>query len=915
MKKIRCIGLLCVMIGVVMCAGFALPCRAASSSGDAPRVLMLSSYSYDWESVPKQLNGVNDVLGGHAKMDTIFMDTKRKDYNVVKQSIYDDIAAREAAEGPYDYVLTGDDDALNFVMEYRDQLFKDVPVVFEGVNTEARAYEVSQDSKCTGVVEAFPIEETIKIARELKPGVTKVVGVTDDSVSGKGSTAQFYDSQKKFSDLTYETVNCSVLTKDQIGEKVAAYGDDTIILFLMMSTDAQHHTYSALEGAGFISEKARVPVYKADEIGIGSGVLGGQVISYYDMAAQAAKIILECINGANISSFSIQTTQTYPLFDKEVMSQFAIRQSQLPANTQYVNNHPAFFEEHRQVLIPATLILLVCLVFILIMGGSNRKYKELLGEIHEKDLMLSNILANIPGGVAVYSINTKNGTMPYLKTKYFSDGVARMCGMTREEYSKAGSMVIGGLVVAEDVTGLIREIKEKAARKERINYRFRLKKGTGIMWIASSSVYIREEEGLPVYYTVFTDASLQIRAEQQEVAVRKAEAENQAKTQFLSTISHDMRTPLNGILGLTTLLQNKTSDPGMREDLDQLETSGRYLLQLINDTLDMSKIESGKMVLAPGVVEGRKLVDNVLALIAPIADKKGVVLDTKIGSFPEVCLSIDQNRVDQILMNLLSNAVKFTPAGGKVTFECSVLAEMVDELNVQMIVRDTGSGISPDYLPTIFEPFSQEENNRLTVNRGSGLGLSITKRMVEMMAGSITIDSTPGEGTIVTVMLPMAKATDGQIKAWKSAKKDESWAQVLPGKRVLLCEDQPLNANITMRLLKSQGVQTDLAENGKKGLETFLQSEPGTYDAILMDVRMPVMDGLTAAKAIRASTHSQTKTIPVIAMTADAFNGDTAGTLAAGMNAHLSKPVEPAVMYALLAEQMQKSQEGQKKGK
>ena len=155
------------------------------------------------------------------------------------------------------------------------------------------------------------------------------------------------------------------------------------------------------------------------------------------------------------------------------------------------------------------------------------------------------------------------------------------------------------------------------------------------MWIASSSVYIREEEGLPVYYTVFTDASLQIRAEQQEVAVRKAEAENQAKTQFLSTISHDMRTPLNGILGLTTLLQNKTSDPGMREDLDQLETSGRYLLQLINDTLDMSKIESGKMVLAPGVVEGRKLVDNVLALIAPIADKKGVVLDTKIASSTE----------------------------------------------------------------------------------------------------------------------------------------------------------------------------------------------------------------------------------------------------------------------------------------
>ncbi len=390
------------------------------------------------------------------------------------------------------------------------------------------------------------------------------------------------------------------------------------------------------------------------------------------------------------------------------------------------------------------------------------------------------------------------------------------------------------------------------------------------------------------------------KQEKLQRALSAAEAATAAKTDFLSRVSHDMRTPLNGILGLTTLLQDYVTDKMTRQDLQQIEQSGKYLLNLINDTLDVSKIESGKLELRPVVCDGRTVFNNVLGMISPNMKERDINFHISAENLPFTMLYMDVGRVQQIVMNILGNAVKFTQRGGDIYFSMRNLSVKDGLITDEIVVRDTGAGMSESFLPHLFEPFTQEHNTVTSSSQGTGLGMTITKQILDLMGGEISVKSEIGVGTTFSIILPMKIASDEQIEEWRKQQEKGVVLHMLEGSRILLCEDHPLNAAIAVRLLQNKGVVVECAENGQIGVDKFRKSPPGYYDAVLMDIRMPVMNGIDAARLIRTSDRRDASEIPIIAMTANALSSDIEQTKAAGMNAHLSKPIDANKLFETL---------------
>jgi len=389
----------------------------------------------------------------------------------------------------------------------------------------------------------------------------------------------------------------------------------------------------------------------------------------------------------------------------------------------------------------------------------------------------------------------------------------------------------------------------------------------------------------------------QKHAEELRRAMLEAEHANAMKTEFLSNLSHDMRTPLNAVLGYAGFAI-QSNDPAERTDyLEKISRAGNLLLTLINDTLDLSKIESGAIALKLAPIGCGEVIGRVLAPIRPEMEKKHIRFTLENSHAVMATINIDALRVQEIFINLLSNAVKFTPDGGEIALVIECVKLEADCVHDRITVRDSGCGMSQEFLPKLFEPFTQERTKENADVGGSGLGLSIVKRLVDLMGGTIEVRSELGKGTEFEVCLDFERVDDGVAVL----EDDGVRLETLAGSRVLLCEDNAMNREIAVKLLEMRGMTAECAENGQIGLRLFSSSEPGHFDAVLMDVRMPVMDGMAAAKAIRALDHPDAKSVPIFAMTADAFDDDVQKCLDAGMNGHIAKPIDPKLLYVKLA--------------
>ena len=439
-------------------------------------------------------------------------------------------------------------------------------------------------------------------------------------------------------------------------------------------------------------------------------------------------------------------------------------------------------------------------------------------------------------------------------------------------------------------------------------------------------------------------------------ALAAAEEASKAKTAFLSNMSHEIRTPMNAIIGLNNIAFNDpTASEKVKEYLTRIGDSAQHLLGIINDILDMSRIESGRMIIKNEAFSFAKSLEQVNTMISGQCHDKGLTYECRVSGKIDDYYIGDAMKLRQIMINILGNAVKFTPEGGSVSLFIEEGARYNGKAVLKLIFRDTGIGMSREYLSHLFDAFSQEDASSTSKYGSTGLGMPITKSLVELMNGHIEVESEKGKGTVFTVTVTLGESDRKNIETpegelspremhvpendddrialdhiegeARKSKADtflpepvfaenviEKFCETVPGKntdpakitadlkgrRILLAEDVSVNAEIMMMLLSMREMQVELAENGQIAVEKFTYNEPGYYDAILMDMRMPVMDGLEATRTIRAMGRPDAAEIPIIALTANAFDEDVQRSMQAGLNAHLSKPVEPEALFETL---------------
>jgi signal transduction histidine kinase/BarA-like signal transduction histidine kinase len=732
---------------------FSAPVRAADSEGTQKQVLFINSYGYDFETVPVVMQEVSDKLKGVASIQYLFMNEKYISDEEASAELSAELDSM-TTEFKYSAVILGDDAAFDFAIRNRDKYFKDIPLVYEDINSLDKAEKYKGDPLISGVVEAFPMKGTIELAQKVQKEATRVVVITDNSVSGSGSARQAMEEQADFPDLKFELFDTSKMTAQEIQKNIAAYGSDTILLYTVFNVDGSGSRYTLAQGVKLITDAAQIPVFKADEAGLGDGLIGGYMLSYQSIGQETADLVLSALKGEQSGDTNYRVGTCVYKFDEQVMDKYQVSKSNFPQDAVYINTNPSFFEANEEAIIIAVCIAAAICALILILSESRKR--QLRREL---------------------------------------------------------------------------ELEEKS---------------------------------------------------------------NRSKTEFISRMSHDIRTPLNAILGMDTLAYENAGDSAkVREYLEKAVASGELLTSLVNDILDISKIESGKMKLNPSRVGLKNFFDNIQSVFGNLCEEKAVelVVEENAG---DVTVLTDSVRFNQLFYNLLTNAVKFTDPGGRVTFTLDAQTQD-DMLHSTFAVTDTGCGISAEFQKRMFDQFSQE--GKMDV-QGSGLGLSIVKSITDLMGGRITVDSTLGKGSTFRVFLDLPIAEEAQDK--DTGEKKGRDTSVLNGRHVLLAEDNAINALITQLMLENVGMTVDLAEDGERVVERFAQAPEGYYFLILMDNRMPGKTGMEATRAIRELAVPGAETIPIIALTADAFEDDYQKFMESGMNDCLTKPLDKDKLIAML---------------
>ncbi len=431
-------------------------------------------------------------------------------------------------------------------------------------------------------------------------------------------------------------------------------------------------------------------------------------------------------------------------------------------------------------------------------------------------------------------------------------------------------------------------------------------------WENMSVLSLGKKEGVPAGLLFAVQDVTQLKEEDRKIretlrnAYYAAEEANHAKSDFLARMSHDMRTPMNAVMGMTSIaLMNLDDDKKVKDCLEKISASSRLLLSLINEVLDMSKIESGTMVLNEEAFSMAETVKQCVEVIRPQAEQKAQKLDTEDIRITHDAVSGDPVRLRQVLVNLLTNAVKYTPDGGRVNLRARELASGApDTACYEFVVEDTGIGMEPEFVPRLFEPFTRSKLSQSRNIDGTGLGMPIAKTIAQLMSGDIHVETEAGKGSRFTVQLylKILEPQKAEKKAEKPSEKElvESVAERFKGVRVLLAEDNELNAEIAIELMELAGIQTELAKDGKQAVEKVKEHPAHYFDLIFMDIQMPVMNGYEAAREIRAIEREDISSLPIIAMSANAFLDDVRRSGEAGMDGHLAKPVEPEELYAVL---------------
>ena len=529
--------------------------------------------------------------------------------------------------------------------------------------------------------------------------------------------------------------------------------------------------------------------------------------------------------------------------------------------------------------------MLAVAALLLVVQNNRQKLRKKDQQLLAREELFSNLSRNVDDVFLMIDTETR-------KVEYVSPNVQRILGLSPE-------------AVQEDLYVLYPAGDDSGA--SRLENLMQMEQGVQQEW---EREFVNQETGEPRYIHVtgfindvqgarkcIVDLSDRTGEHQTtlavEAALEVAEKASKAKTDFLSNMSHDIRTPMNAIIGITTLMKNELHQPEkLAEHLGKLETSGRLLLGIINDILDMSRSESGKTTLNIEKTNLPQQVSQLDSIIRQQASQRRQTFTVENHVQHENVLA-DPNRLNQVLMNILSNAVKYTPTGGHIRLEVEELPRNEHYARYRFVVQDDGIGMSADYQKTLFDPFTREECSGTNKVQGTGLGMAITKSVIDLMGGSISVESATGKGTRFEVVLEFPIDTEADtVQQAQALPEEEETTSPLSGMKFLCAEDNAINAEILQMLLETKGASCTICPNGQEIVDAFASVKPGDYDMILMDIQMPVMDGLEATRCIRSGENPLGRTIPILAMTANAFLEDMQKSKEAGMDEHLSKPVD-----------------------
>ena len=533
--------------------------------------------------------------------------------------------------------------------------------------------------------------------------------------------------------------------------------------------------------------------------------------------------------------------------------------------------------------------MLAVAALLLVVQSNRQKLRKKDQQLLAREELFSNLSRNVDDVFLMIDTETR-------KVEYVSPNVQRILGLSPE-------------AVQEDLYVLYPAGDDSGA--SRLENLMQMEQGVQQEW---EREFVNQETGEPRYIHVtgfindvqgarkcIVDLSDRTGEHQTtlavEAALEVAEKASKAKTDFLSNMSHDIRTPMNAIIGITTLMKNELHQPEkLAEHLGKLETSGRLLLGIINDILDMSRIESGKTTLNIEKTNLPQQVSQLDSIIRQQASQRRQTFTVENHVQHENVLA-DPNRLNQVLMNILSNAVKYTPQGGHIRLDVEELSHTEHYAKYRFVVQDDGIGMSAVYQKTLFDPFTREEKSGTNRVQGTGLGMAITKSIVDLMGGTIHVESAPGKGSRFEVVLELPiDAEADKVQTASALPEEDEAVSPLSGMKFLCAEDNAINAEILEMLLETKGASCTICSNGQEIVDAFASVKPGEYDMILMDVQMPVMDGLEATRRIRNGENPLGRTIPILAMTANAFLEDMQKSKEAGMDEHLSKPVDIAAL-------------------
>ncbi|MBO4386189.1 MAG: response regulator [Treponema sp.] len=936
------------------------------------KVLFLSSYSMKEEAVMLQINGITSVLPDDKyEISYEFMDSRRfnSTYDTSLFTIY--LRSKLTRQTGFDCIITGGDEALTFMCNH-PTMRGDSPIVYFGIQDPELWNEVQKYNFMTGISGRPDFSSNIKFATSLFPNTRHLVFITDSSREGLFDEQKITEVMENHKKYSYEILNLTDTVPASLKAKLEAL-DHGSVVFLSDIYLSHNRTLNSLQKTAFdISSVSKVPVFCAKTDLTESGVIGGYVTDNYGSARIAADIAQHVMNGTDVSKVHrIAKSPQFSVADKNVLDAFKISTFSLPSDTVIKNHYKSFFERYRIAIFAVSLFFITLVYAVIYYFRRSVTQKKLLDTDNK---IFRHTAFESTDYIAVADVKENSATLLY--GSWF-DGETEVPENMRKMHLPDLINIFAEKYVAPETRQNFIEVfllenilpKIQAAKDGKYVFSGNFVKpdGTSITKQFSYS-FLDQKKGIILSYR--TDITQSVREEQEanerlRRAVTVAQKANEAKTQFLSRISHDIRTPIGAILNLTEFakkdMDNKES---LNADLDKIATSGRFLLSLINDVLDISKIDSDKIELNREAYSFIDYVKEIRNIILPMCTEKNIFYKIITQNDSAETVMLDKIRVNQITLNLLSNAVKYTPPGGTVTLRVSAfvrskadssadaadasdglesagtsadavtasanidasanvanktnlaentadladsisdLADSISDLaDIEISVTDTGIGMSDSFQSVMFDDFSQEEDNPLRAKeiQGTGLGLAIVKRLVDLMGGTITVRSILGKGSSIKVKMT-GKIVHEDRKKEDSAQDLESGSQKKVEGTILLAEDNEINAAIACRIFEEIGVSVDLASNGDEEVKKFAASPVGKYIAIFTDIQMPVMDGYEATEKIRsfAATRPDAKTIPIIAMTANAYPEAAVKATNCGMTDFTTKPLDSARLRKIL---------------